>query len=102
MPQLKISDVQTELRESITRLERNFGQIIARLEGDIKQLRNEITSGSEDTQSDNAGGVSERMSLIEHQLAFLRKEMATKNDLVGHVETYNNHIIQQHAPKTRK
>ena len=85
MPQLKIVDVQTEMRENIKKLDEKIS-VLADFMNKVAAAVNQINDSGKTVELKDAAKLTEEI-------------MKLRADLIGHVEVYNNHIIQQHPKK---
>tara|TARA_R110002126_G_C10266743_1_gene483633 strand:+ start:115 stop:384 length:270 start_codon:yes stop_codon:yes gene_type:complete len=88
MPQLKIQDVKDDLDNTKAELDDKFSSLVE----EVKIVLAEAGVGTDSGESVTA---TDSMDVIE-----LRKDVAELKDaIVGHINLYNNHIIQQHNKK---
>ncbi len=86
MPQLKISDVQ----EQVETVEKTLLDTINSLVKQVEELKSQV-NGVVVEKSTAPEGVDEAITRVDEDIKQLRK------DVGGHVQVYNQHIIDQHG-----
>lgn len=87
MPQLKIQDVKDELITTEAKLNDKFNGLVE----EVKTVLATSGVGVDAEDCDKS---------IATELTALRTEVRELKDaIVGHIELYNNHIVQQHNRK---
>tara|TARA_R110000824_G_scaffold94690_1_gene228231 strand:+ start:2648 stop:2923 length:276 start_codon:yes stop_codon:yes gene_type:complete len=90
MPQLKIQDVKDALDTAKTELNDKFSGLVE----EVKTVLSDAGVGT-DTGDCYVATPTDNTELIE-----LRNEVAELREaIVGHINLYNNHIVQQHNKK---
>jgi ElaB/YqjD/DUF883 family membrane-anchored ribosome-binding protein len=88
MPQLKIQDVKDDLDNTKAELDDKFSSLVE----EVKIVLAEAGVGTDSGESVRATDNTELMQL-RNDVAELREA------IVGHINLYNNHIVQQHNKK---
>jgi len=91
MPPMKIVDVRDELLAKIESIEKDLNDKFTTLVGEIKSVLENANIDVEPTEKNSAVDTSG----IEAKIDALRA------DVEGHVQVYNQHIVQQHPRRMK-